>query len=101
MFILLVLLASSLLPQAAAGADCVALATTTFGEGLRVVASTGSQLAFGIVSGEPGEGVGAVVIITPSACGPLHVDATGTGTQGNNDDPETILHSAPRYLPLP
>lgn len=93
--ILVIILAAALVPPPAAAADCIQIIQVDWGEGLRVIANTGRQIAFGIISENPGDGEGLIVIITPSVCGPL-----GVGLNG--DDPNTEdLTQAPTYLPLP
>ena len=98
--ILGLILAVALVPPTASAEACLDVDHNYFGEGLRIIANSGRQLAFGIVSGDPGQGVGVIVIITPSLCGPLGV---GVGT--SRADPTTTvtstLDSAPTYLPLP
>lgn len=103
MFLLaIVTLAIVPLPQAAAD-DCVEVSTTTFSEGLRVIANAGRQLALGFRSGEPGDGVGFVIIITPSVCSGFGL--SGMGLEGV--DPHHLAGEArntisdPTFLPLP
>lgn len=61
------LIAATYSPTAAAS-GCIQVEYANFGSGLHVIADAGRELAFGVVTGYPGEGVGAVVIITPSLC---------------------------------
>lgn len=103
MFLLaMVTLAIVPLPQAAAD-DCVEVTTTTFSEGLRVIANSGRQLALGFRSGEPGDGLGFVLIITPAVCSGFGL--MGLGLEGA--DPQQIegqarnMISDPTFLPLP
>lgn len=70
----LVLVAMSFTPQAAAS-GCIDVELRNFGSGLHVIADTGREIAFGFVTGYPGEGVGAVLIITPTLCGALDIGA--------------------------
>lgn len=98
-FTLIAVMATSFAPPASAVSDCVALGTSAIGEGLRVIADAGRQLAFGIVSGEPGDGAGAVVVITPESCGAGSLDLSQIN--GKADDPMKTIEHAPRYIPLP
>lgn len=62
------LVAATYTPTAAAS-GCVQVEYANFGSGLHVIANSGREIALGLVSGYPGEGIGAILIITPSLCG--------------------------------
>ena len=93
------------LPYAAAD-DCVEVSTATFSEGMRIIANAGRNIALGFRSGDPGDGVAFVVIITPSVC-------SGFGLGGSLEvagiDPvhaagqtqDWALDQVPLVLPLP
>lgn len=92
--VLVLILAAALAPPPAAASDCIQVMQLDWGEGLRVIANTGRQIALGLVSEMPGDGQGIIVIITPSVCGPL-----GVGLTGNDSTHE--IEKVPSYLPLP
>ena len=101
--ILSLILALALVPPTASAEGCLDVDYSYFGEGLRIIANSGRQLAFGIVSGDPGQGVGIIVIITPSLCGPLGI---GVGTNGADPlatlgEAQRTLDTAMTHLPLP
>ena len=90
------------LPQAAAG-DCVEVNTTTFSEGLRVIANAGRQLALGIRSGEPGDGIGFVLIITPAVCSGFGIGGLSSDSISVQDLKEQLTSATEdqTFLPLP
>lgn len=91
------LLLAFVLPPTAAAEECLDIEAYQFAEGLRVIANTGSTLAFGVMSNVPGDGTGFVVIITPSLC-----TGFGVGLGGKSDDPVgTVLRLLPPLEPLP
>lgn len=100
----LVLMVASFTPTAAAS-GCIEIAYTNFGDGLHIIADTGREIAFGFVTGYPGEGIGAVAIITPSLCGGFGVGAGWSDAKGLSGLPgETLAPYAGDpllLLPLP
>jgi len=99
--VLTFILVAALAPPPAAAADCVQVIQLDWGQGLRVIANTGRQIAFGIISENPGEGKGLIVILTPSACGPLGFGLNGTDPTRASDDAMRDLEKVPTHLPLP
>lgn len=96
--IALAMLAVAFVPVPTAIADdCVELNTATFDiqEGLRLIANTGRQLTFGIRSGDPGDGLALILIVTPGVC-----SGFGLTPGGLDFDPEELQNNAP-LLPLP
>lgn len=63
----LILMLSALTPTAAAS-GCIDVEYWSFGEGLHVIADTGREIALGVTSSSPGDGIAAVLIITPALC---------------------------------
>lgn len=96
----------ALVPLPVAAADeCVEVTTATFSEGMRVIANAGRQIALGFRSGDPGDGVAFVVIITPSVCSGLGLGTGGLSDLNASGDPATTsewaLTQLPPLLPLP
>lgn len=100
----LILFAATLTPTASAS-GCIEIEYRTFGSGLHVIANTGRQLAFGFVSNYPGEGLGAVAIITPTLCGGFGVGySTADGTSvldGLVGEASATVDATMVLLPLP
>lgn len=97
--ILAALLVAAATPLALAQGDaCLAWKLTDQASGLRVIAQTGSVVAFGFMSGEPGSGLGYVVYITPALCGG-HEIPVGIGQ--SSYEPNKLLRDVPELLPLP
>lgn len=96
------LMAATFTPTASAS-GCVEVEYRSFGNGLHVIADTGRELAFGFTTGLPGDGIGAVLIITPALCG--GVGAGWYDVPSVPRDPvdllEPTLHDAMLLLPLP
>lgn len=99
-----ILLMATFTPNAAAS-GCIDIEYTNFGSGLHVIANTGRELAFGFVTAYPGEGAGAVAIITPALCGGVGVGAGWSSAPEIGDVvPEparTPAHELLVLLPLP
>ncbi|HVM46153.1 MAG TPA: hypothetical protein VM582_09480 [Candidatus Thermoplasmatota archaeon] len=95
MLIAVMMLAVATVPTAVAD-ECVEVRTSTFADGLRLVANAARSIAIGVYSGAPGEGVGMVVVISPVLCG-------GVGVGGSNAtvDPVALLQQLPPLIPLP
>lgn len=91
----LALLAVTFTPTATAD-ECVEVVTSYFGEGLRVIASASRTVALGLVSGQPGDGIRTVVVVSPALCGGI-----GFGLGAATHDPVGWLEKAPKHLPLP
>lgn len=104
-FVLAALLALTLLPvPQAAASDCVEVLTQTYGDGLRVIANAGRQIAIGAQASTLGDGTRVVVVITPAVCGGLGVgisDMSGQSPAPTVDDAYETLASVPSFLPLP
>lgn len=99
--VLTFILVAALAPPPAAAADCVQVIQLDWGQGLRVIANTGRQVAFGIISENPGDGQGLIVIFTPSACGPLGLGVNESDATHGGDEAARALQAAPKNLPLP
>lgn len=103
--VLAILMVAMTFSPTAQASGCIELDYTSYGEGLHVLANTGRQLAFGLVSDYPGEGVGAMVIITPALCGGVGVGSGTAGTESGVPDPLTALQptidETMLLLPLP
>lgn len=98
--IILMIFAVSAVPPLAAAESCVEVDYMSFGDGLRIIANQGRQVAFGIISGDPGDGAGVVVFITPSACAGGAIVPTldlDTASRQGSQDARALLS----LLPLP
>lgn len=103
LFVLALFTLATLPMPLAAADDCVEVSTATFSEGTRIIANAGRQLALGFRTASPGDGLGFVVIITPSVCSGFGLG--GLGLEGIDvtkvaQDGQSFLNQ-PTFLPLP